>query len=140
MIAVTTNKIIRYILSLHLFCDPPFLLPYRLYRLIVIIIYTTERPAVAQDQAIPSGGSGSYAVRMCHVDHMRSWDFGSLRTAHHKLLLRVIGFRRKDGSGTNPYRMERLSRGPVPNASKRQFRSANLGLYSARRLKSLKVS
>ena len=27
---------------------------------------------------------------------MRSQDFSSLRTAHHKLLLRIIGFRRKD--------------------------------------------
>ena len=33
---------------------------------------------------------------------MRSRDFGSLRTAHHKLLLRVIGFRRKDRTGYKP--------------------------------------
>ena len=30
---------------------------------------------------------------------MRSQDFSSLRTAHHKLLLRIIGFRRKDSTG-----------------------------------------
>ena len=54
---------------------------------------------------------------------MRSQDFSSLRTAHHKLLLRIIGF----ASGINPYRIGRFSRGPVPNASKRQFRSANFG-------------
>ena len=30
---------------------------------------------------------------------MRSQDFSSLRTAHHKLRLRIIGFRRKDRTG-----------------------------------------
>ena len=30
---------------------------------------------------------------------MRSQDFNSLRTAHHKLLLSIIGFRRKDRNG-----------------------------------------
>ena len=33
---------------------------------------------------------------------MRSQDFSSLRTAHHKLLLRTIGFRRKDRIGYKP--------------------------------------
>ena len=33
---------------------------------------------------------------------MRSQDFSSLRTAHHKLLLRIIGFRRKDRTGYKP--------------------------------------
>ena len=32
----------------------------------------------------------------CATWTMRSQDFSSLRTAHHKLLLRIIGFRRKD--------------------------------------------
>ena len=32
----------------------------------------TERPAVAQHQAVQSGGNGSYAVRMCHVDYALS--------------------------------------------------------------------
>ena len=32
----------------------------------------TERPAVAHDQAIQSGGNGSYNVRMCHVDYALS--------------------------------------------------------------------
>ena len=36
------------------------------------IVRPTERPAVAQDQAIQSGGNGSYAVRMCHVDYALS--------------------------------------------------------------------
>ena len=33
---------------------------------------------------------------------MRSQDFSSLRTAHHKLLLRIIGFRRKNRTGYKP--------------------------------------
>ena len=37
----------------------------------------------------------------CATWTMRSQDFSSLRTAHHKLLLRIIGFRRKDRIGYN---------------------------------------
>ena len=33
---------------------------------------------------------------------MRSQDFRSLRTAHHKLLLRVIGYQCKDRTGYKP--------------------------------------
>ena len=33
------------------------------------IVRPTECPTVAQNQAIQSGGNGSYAVRMCHVDY-----------------------------------------------------------------------
>ena len=32
------------------------------------IVRTTKHPVVAEDQAIQNEGSGSYAVRMCHVD------------------------------------------------------------------------
>ena len=39
---------------------------------------------------------------------MRSQNFSSLRTAHHKLLLRIIGFRRKGRTGYKP-----LSHGKV---------------------------
>ena len=38
----------------------------------------------------------------CATWTMRSQDFSSLRTAHHKLLLRIIGFRRKDRIGYEP--------------------------------------
>ena len=38
----------------------------------------------------------------CATWTMRSQDFRSLRTAHHKLLLRIIGFRRKDRIGYKP--------------------------------------
>ena len=38
----------------------------------------------------------------CATWTMRSQDFSSLRTAHHKLLLRIIGFRRKDRIGYKP--------------------------------------
>ena len=38
----------------------------------------------------------------CATWTMRTQDSGSLRTAHHKLLSRVIGFRRKDRTGYKP--------------------------------------
>ena len=38
----------------------------------------------------------------CVTWTIRSQDFSSLRTAHHKLLLRIIGFRRKDRTGHKP--------------------------------------
>ena len=38
----------------------------------------------------------------CATWTMRSQNFSSLRTAHHKLLLRIIGFRRKDRTGYKP--------------------------------------
>ena len=38
----------------------------------------------------------------CATWTMRSQDFSSLRTAHHKLLLRIISFRRKDRTGYKP--------------------------------------
>ena len=38
----------------------------------------------------------------CATWTMRSQDFSNLRTAHHKLLLRIIGFRRKDRIGYKP--------------------------------------
>ena len=38
----------------------------------------------------------------CVTWTMRSQDFSSPRTAHHKLLLRIIGFRRKDRTGYKP--------------------------------------
>ena len=38
----------------------------------------------------------------CATWTMRSQDFSNLRTAHHKLLLRIIGFRRKDRTGYKP--------------------------------------
>ena len=38
----------------------------------------------------------------CDTWTMRSQDFSSLRTAHHKLLLRIIGFRRKHRIGYKP--------------------------------------
>ena len=49
---------------------------------------------------------------------MRSQNFGSLRTTHHKLLLRASSaFDARIARGTNLYRWKKLSRGPVLNAS-----------------------
>ena len=66
-----------------------------------LTVRPTEHSAVAQDQAIQSGGSGSCAVRMGHVDYALS-GFSSLRTDHHKLPLRIIRFRRKNRTGFKP--------------------------------------
>ena len=63
----------------------------------------------------------------CATWTMRSQDFSGLRTAHHKLLLPIIGFRREDRTGYKPLSYGEVLRGLVPNASKRQFGSANLG-------------
>ena len=48
-----------------------------------------------------------------------------LSTTRYSCALSAFGPR--TASGVNPYRIGRFSRGPVPNASKRQFGSANLG-------------
>ena len=44
----------------------------------------------------------TYIHTGCATWTMRSQDFSSLRTAHHTLLLRIIGFRRKDRIGYKP--------------------------------------
>ena len=59
---------------------------------------------------------------------MRFQDFSSayvLPTTSYSCALSAFGTRTTPG--INPYRIGRFSRGPVPNASKRQFGSANLG-------------
>ena len=54
---------------------------------------------------------------------MRSQDFRSLHTAHHKLLLRIIGFRREDRTEYKPLSCrEVLERG----GSERTYRNDNL--------------
>ena len=58
---------------------------------------------------------------------MRSQDFCSLRTATTSYSCALSAFGARTASGINPYCIGRFSRGPVPNASKRQFGSANLG-------------
>ena len=60
----------------------------------------------------------------CDTWIMRDQDFSSLRTAH---FCASSAFGARAAPGMNPCRMGRFSRGPVPNASKRQFGSANLG-------------
>ena len=64
-----------------------------------------------------------------------------LPTTSYSCALSAFGAR--TASGINPYRIGRFSRGPVPNASKRQFGSANLvrrGPCPTRRLKAFKAS
>ena len=74
---------------------------------------------------------------------MRSQDFSGMRTTHHKLRFCAIGFRRKERTGYNSYRMERLSRGPIPDALKRYFGAqtrVRQGPYRVGRLKALEQS
>ena len=63
----------------------------------------------------------------CATWAMSSQDFSNLRTAHHSYSCALSAFGARTAPGINPYRIGRFSRGPVPNASKRHFRSANLG-------------
>ena len=78
----------------------------------------------------------------CTTWTVPSQDFGSLRTAHDKLFLRVIGFRCKDRTGYKPlsYKeaLERTGSERIETKiRKRQFGFAG-GPYSARRLKAFK--
>ena len=62
------------------------------------IVRPTERPAVLKIRLFKSEVMETMLYG-CATWTMRSQDFSSLRTAHHKLLLRIIGFWRKDGIG-----------------------------------------
>ena len=58
---------------------------------------------------------------------MRSQDFSSLRTAHHKLFLRIIGFRRNDRTGYKPLSYREVLERTGSVRTEQQFGSANLG-------------
>ena len=58
---------------------------------------------------------------------MRSQDFSSLRSAHHKLLLRIIGFRRKDSIGYKPLSYREVLERTGSERIETTFGSANLG-------------
>ena len=79
----------------------------------------------------------------CATWTMRSQDFSSLRTAHHKLLLRIIGFRRKDRIGYKPlsYRevLERTGSERIETTSEAPT-WVRRGPCTARRLKAFKAS
>ena len=60
---------------------------------------------------------------LCHLRTLAAY---VLPTTSYSCALSVFGAR--TAPGINIYRIERFSRGPVPNASKRHFGSANLGL------------
>ena len=63
----------------------------------------------------------------CATWTIRSQDFSRLRTAHHKLLLSAIGFRRKDRTAYKPRSYGEDLETTGPNVSKRHFRSVKLG-------------
>ena len=82
------------------------------------IVRLAERLAVAHDQAIESGGSESYAVRMCHVDYALS-TLAACVPPTTSYFCASSAFGARIAQSTTFYRMDRLSRGPIPNASKR---------------------
>ena len=63
----------------------------------------------------------------CATWTMRAQDFSSLRTAHHKLLLRIIGFRRKDRTGYKPLSYREVLERTGSERIETKFGSANLG-------------
>ena len=70
-----------------------------------------------------------YAVRICHVDYALSGLYlvAYVLPTTSYCFCASSSFGARTAPGINPYRMGRFSRGPVPNASKRQFGSAKLG-------------
>ena len=64
-------------------------------------LYDRRNAAVAHDPAIQKEVMEAMLYG-CATWTMRSQDLSSLCTAHHKLLLRIIGFRRKDRTGYKP--------------------------------------
>ena len=61
-----------------------------------------ERPVVAHDQAIRRTEEEGAMLYGCSTWTLRSQTCSSMRTTHHKLLLRVVGFRREDRTGYKP--------------------------------------
>ena len=80
----------------------------------------------------------------CATWTMRFQDFSSLHTAHHKLLLHVIGFRRKDRTGYKPlsYRevLERSGSERIERTTRKRQLGFAGGPYSASQLIALKAS
>ena len=66
-----------------------------------------------------------------------------MRITHHQFFFASSVFGARTAPGTNSYRTERLSRGPISNALKRYFGAqawVRQGPYSVRRLKAFKES
>ena len=80
----------------------------------------------------------------CATWTMRSQDLSVTRTIHHKLLFAASSaFGARNAPGTNSYRMERLSIGPIPYAQKQYFGAqtrVRQGPLKVRRLKALEES
>ena len=67
----------------------------------------------------------------CATWTMRSQDFSSLRTAHHKTLLRIIGFRRKDRIGYKPLSYRKVLERTGSERIKTTIRKRQLGFAGA---------
>ena len=62
---------------------------------------------------------------------MRSQDFSRIRTTHHKLLLRVISFRRKDRTGYKPLLYEDVLESTASERIETTTRKHQLGFVGA---------
>ena len=67
----------------------------------------------------------------CPTWTMRSQNFSSLRTAHHKLLLRIIGFQRKDRTGYKPLSYREVLERTVSDRIETTIRKRQLGFAGA---------
>ena len=67
----------------------------------------------------------------CATWTIRSQDFSSLRTAHHKLLLRIVGFRRKDRTGYKPLSYREVLERTGFERIETTFRKRQLGFTGA---------
>ena len=67
----------------------------------------------------------------CVTWTMRSQDLSSLRTAHHKLLLRIIGFRREDRTGLKPLSYREVLKKTGSKRIKTTIRKRQLGFAGA---------
>ena len=67
----------------------------------------------------------------CATWTMRSQDFSSLRTAHHKLRLRIIGFRCKDRTGYKPLSYGEVLERTGSERIEMTFRKRQLGFAGA---------
>ena len=78
----------------------------------------------------------------CATWTMRSQDFSSLRTAHQKLLLRIIVFRRKDRIGYKPLSYREVLERTGSERIETTIRKSQLGFAGAlsRRLEAFKAS
>ena len=87
-----------------------------------------ERSIVTQNQRIHSAEGVETMLYGCATWIMRSQDFDSMRIAHHKLRLRVVGFQRKNRTGYKPLSYGEAFERTASQRTEAIFRKRQLGL------------